>query len=328
VADIDIEEIKRSILSRLAEAGARRSAAVDVNALAKQSREADARAANRLLEKSGIDPAELRAELASNRQPYRDVLTRLQTTGENETIESRKAAFQAVTDRQRTLLSRFAGRLLPLDPPSYTVLSEPILITQDPNSYVLFLQSESVDPFDSRIRVLINSENSTSVKYQFWYFWYNDSSDIAVTSGASSLTFNGTVTAECGESGIFGEKKLSCAVTALLVLTEQGAASGSETSLTGIVNMSLTGGIFSEARDSKWLNYEPCVLDFANYLVGPYSGLLITATVMLDFLFTNHEVPNDGDPANNVSIDFANERAGYFIQSPSVGLVAYPLRLL
>jgi hypothetical protein len=325
--DVDIEEIKRSILNG-SEPGLGSVVQPDVTALVKRGREADALTASRLLTKTGIDPSELHAEIARNHQPYRDARARMKAAGAADVGGSRKAAFEAEIGRQRTLLSPFAGRIVPLDTPTFTVLSEPILITQFPNSYLYFLQSESVAPFDSRIRVHISSDTSTTVTYQFWYFWYNDSDSFVLVSATSSLIFNGAVFAECGESGFFGDKKLSCAILTWLLLKEQGATNGSASPMTDLVNMNLSGGIFSDGRGEQWLNYQPRALDCSNYVVGPRSGLLITANAMLGFAFTDHEVANDGDPSNNVIMDFATEDSGYFIQSTSVGVVAFPLRLL
>jgi hypothetical protein len=92
--------------------------------------------------------------------------------------------------------------------------------------------------------------------------------------------------------------------------------------------MNLSGGIFSDGHGEQWLNYQPCSLNFSSYVVAPQSGLLITANAMFGFTFTDHEVVDDGEPGNNVIMDFASEESGYFIQSTSVGIVAFPLRLL
>ena len=325
--DVDIEEIKRSILngSEPRFGGVERP---DVTALVKRGQEADALMASRVLTKAGIDPSELRAELARNHQPYREGLARMRAAHGAETDGSRKAAFEAEIDRQRTLLSPFAGRAVPLDSPSFTVLSEPFLIFQHPNNYLYFLQSESVAPFDSRIRVYINSNTSTTVSYQFYYFWNNDSDSFVIASATSGLIFNGSVFAECNESGFFGDKKLTCGLSAQLLLQGQGAANIAGSPLVPLVNMSLSGGIFSDGRGEQWLNYQPRMLDVSNFVVAPQSGVLITVNVLFGFSFTDHEVANDGDPGNNVIMDFASEESGYFIQSTSVGVVAFPLRLL
>jgi hypothetical protein len=317
--EIDLDEVRRTILARAVETETPPSRSPERAALLQKRRQADARILAAEFAKLGADVGAIDRALDANQRSYLEAVRRLRDR-ESEDVATRKTALElAVEERLPLDLPN-----LPWFPlPSITVmLPAPLAITQTPGDAGILLDS-TIAPNDSRAKVNATGNVSANRSVDFWYFYVIENPHGALLSASAPLVLNGNVLAECASGGLFGSEYLDFEMVATVSAYDQADTTplhlGFQIGWAPIMDIKLSGNFISGGHSAEH--------QFTNEMHGatgsiPFrqGGVLIKVSVAISISFQEHNSPDDNNPGNELWCDFATDRLGYFIQSPFLKL--------
>ncbi len=324
----DPEEIRRAIIARAARVLPEDSRAAERQSLAEKASAANAKTIQSAFAVSGVNLDELRTSLRQNQRAYREASRRLQPAHAGDAA-NRKAAFEAREKRRRAILKQIGVEPFRPGPPTFVVLPEPLFIGQIPQTAEKMLVDWSIAPYDSRAKVLIDTNISQAgVSFEFWYNWYNDRDNFTIVTAVALPTLNGSIDVLC-DSGGFGGNAARLTASTNLVVYDQGGIEELGAVGEPLASIDLVGGFFSGASEYQPVVYTTFDQVLQNVLVAPHQGVLIDVGAYFWWSFEDSNgAKNDGDSDNNIRCDFANDEADYFVQCPFVLLEIANLILL
>jgi hypothetical protein len=319
--EIDLAEIRRTILARAVNTETQPSQGTEKAALLQKRRQADARILAAEFAKFGADVGAIDRALGANQRSYLEAVRRLRDT-QSENVAARKAALDLAVEQRLPLLDLPNLPWYPFPLPSITVmLPAPLAITAPGDAGILL--DSSIAPNDSRAKVNVTGNVSGGRQVDFWYFYVVENPHGALLSVSAPLMLNGNVLAECASGGLFGSEYLDFEMGAVVSVYPQADTSpnhvGWQIGNAPIMDIKLSGNFISGGHSAEH--------QFTNEMHGatgsyPFKqgGVLIQVSVNLDISFQENGSPDDNNPGNELWCDFATDRLGYFIQSPFLKL--------
>lgn len=320
--EIDLAEIRRTILARAVNTETQPSQGTEKAALLQKRRQADARILAAEFAKFGADVGAIDRALGANQRSYLEAVRRLRDT-QSENLAARKTALDLAAEQRLPLFDLPNLPWYPFPFPSITVmLPAPLAITQTPGDAGILLDS-SIAPNDSRAKVNATGNVSANRSVDFWYFYVVENPHGALLSVSAPLMLNGNVLAECASGGLFGSEYLDFEMIAVVSAHPQADTSplhlGWQIGYAPIMDIKLSGNFISGGHSAEH--------QFTNEMHGatgsyPFKqgGVLIKVSVVLSISFQENRSADDNNPGNELWCDFATDRLGYFIQSPFLKL--------
>jgi hypothetical protein len=320
--EIDLAEIRRTILARTVGAETEPPRGAERAALLQKKRQADARLLAAEFAKFGGDVGAIDRALGANQRSYLEGVRRLRDT-ESEDVAARKTALELAAEQRLPLLDLPNLPWFPF--PSITVmLPAPLAITQTPADAGILLES-TIAPNDSRAKVNATGNVSANRSVDFWYFYVIENPHGALFSVSAPLMLNGNVLAECASGGLFGNEYLDFEMVARVQVYDQADTNpphiGWQIAYAPIMDINLAANFLSSGHSAEH--------QFTNEMHGAtgsiplkQGGVLIKVSVSISVSFQGHGSSGDDDnnPGNELWCDFATDRLGYFIQSPFIKL--------
>ena len=314
--EIDLAEIRRTILARAVDTETQPSRGAERAALLEKKRQADVRILAAEFAKFGADVGAIDRALGANQRSYLEAVRRLRDA-ESEDVAARKTALELVVEQRLPLLDLPNLPWFPF-PPITVMLPAPLAITQTPGDAGILLDS-TIAPNDSRAKVNATGNVSAGRSVDFWYFYVIENPHGALLSVSAPLMLNGNVMAECASGGLFGNEYLDFQMAARLRAYDQAGLTPVQFGYAPIMDIWLAGNFTGHFAEHQFTNEMHGATGSIPFKQG---GVLIEVSVDFSISFQGHGSRGDDDnnPGNELWCDFATDRLGYFIQSPFLKL--------